>query len=203
MYTSEMNRLDVNRLKAFIRGIVIARKKISEKNLAREELREQIVKVKRLAEAKKPSAEKLKSHVAEIENKINNVLQKEAKLLRSSAYENKTIAELRKKINDMEQEISIKDAEKRNLLRLSQDSVKKLNETTDVLKQKIESYIGEKTDRERRMQELEEKIRVKSEVLDRIAKLELKYKELEERENYDEDDLAKIKQRIDQLKTSL
>ena len=196
MYTNDVSSLDTRRLKSFIKGIVIARKKFEEKETAREELKKQIGKVQKLVAGKKVSVDAMRQHVAEIENKVNNVLQKEAKLLRSSEYENKTITQLKKRVNELEQEVSVKDIEKSNVVRT-------LNDTISALQNKIDSYIDSRTEREKRIEELEEKIKEKADVINKVAKLEQKYEELKQREDVDERDLDMIKYRIDQLKTNI
>ena len=206
MYTQEMGNLDVNRLKAFIKGIVVAQNKIKEKEMAREELKEHISTVKKLAAAKKPSVEKLKRYVNEIEDKVNTVLQKEAKLLRTSAYESKTITELRKKVVQLEQELSTKETQNKNLAKINDESIKKLTTTIDSMQQNIKKYISDKTERERKMKELEEKIRGKVElgdVREKIEMLEARYNELAQKGEHEGKDLERIRQRIDSLKLQM
>ncbi|MBW2992615.1 hypothetical protein KY345_05350 [Candidatus Woesearchaeota archaeon] len=206
LYTGELTKVDTKRLRGFMRGMVTAERKIKEKELAREDLKKHIAKVKKLAAGKRPSLGAIKKHISEIEDKVNNVLQKEAKLLRSSAYENKTIVDLRKRIKELEEEISLKELHNKNLLKLNEDNINKLSETIDALQKKIESYISTKTERERRMKELEDKIRRKVEVKgvdERLAELEKKYAELKQREDIEEEDLERVKHRIDHLKTEI
>ena len=206
LYTPEMKKLSVDRLKAFIKGVIVAEAKIKERNKAREELKENISKVKKLAAAKKPAVDKLKKQVSQIEDKVNTVLQKEAKLLRTSAYEGKTIAELRKRIAQLEEELTVKNTENKNLSKINEDSLTRLNSAIDSLQQKIGSYIKDKTERERKMKELEEKIRNKTDignVKEKISMLERKYAELEQKGEHSEEDLVNIRRRIDSLKLEM
>lgn len=206
MYTPDMHNLDIRRLKAFLKGIVIAQKKIKEKEIAREELKKHIGKVRKIAEKKRPSVASLKKHVADIEDKVDTVLNKEAKLLRSSAYENKTIAELRRRVKELEEEIELKDSERDNLSRINKEGLDSLNKTIDMLQEKIDNYILANTERGRKINELEDKIKRKvvlSNNSERISALEEKYKELEDKGVHDEEVLVSIRRRIDQLKTDL
>lgn len=206
LYTDSMNKLNVNTLKGFIKGIIVAQTKLKEKDVARNELNKHLVKVKKLAAAKKPSVNAIKKHISEIEGKVNTVLQKEAKLIRSSAYENKTITELKKKINNMEEEIAQKDAQNMNLLKLNDDHFRILNETIDTLKERIDSYISDKSERDRRVKALEEKIKKKVEIKgvnERLMELEEKYKQLEQKGESEEEDLSRIRSRIDSLKLEM
>jgi chromosome segregation ATPase len=206
MYASEMKNLDVSRLKDFVRCIVAAQRKIKEKEMARDELKKHITKVQKLAAQRSPELSSLRKSVADIENKVNTVLQKESKLLRSSAYENKTIAELRGKINELEGQLYIKDAQKDNLARFNEERIKSLSENINAMKQKVSSYIEDKSERERRMAELEEKIRRQVDVKAanaRLEEIENKIRELEQREMYEEDDLSRVKQRIDMIRTKI
>lgn len=204
MYAQEAGTLDVNRLKAFIKSVAVSQRKIKEREMAREELKKHIEKVQKLAGQGKPAADSLRKHVYEIENKVNTLLQKEAKLFRSSAYEGKTVAELQRKIKMLEEQIILKDTENENLIRYNKDNINELARTIDGLKQKISSYVGEKGERDRRMAELEDRIKKQVEakgVGDRLEELEKKFRELEQREGYEEEDLLRVKQRIDIIKT--
>ena len=204
MYAQEAGTLDVNRLKAFIKSVAVSQRKIKEREMAREELKKHIEKVQKLAGQGKPAADSLRKHVYDIENKVNTLLQKEAKLFRSSAYEEKTVAELQRKIKMLEEQIILKDTDNENLIRYNKDNINELARTIDALKQKISSYVGEKGERDRRMAELEDRIKKQVEakgVGDRLEELEKKFRELEQREGYEEEDLLRVKQRIDIIKT--
>lgn len=204
MYAQEAGTLDVNRLKAFIRSIAISQKKIKEREMAREELKKHIEKVKKLAGQGKPAMDSLRKHVYDIESKVNTLLQKEAKLFRSSAYEGRNVAEMQRKIKMLEEQIILKDTENENLIKYNKDNINELARTIDTLKQRINNYMGDKEDRDRRVAELEDRIRKQVETKEadaRLEELEKKFRELEQREGYEEEDLQRVKQRIDMIKT--
>lgn len=201
VYASKMNKLSVNSMKHILRSIVVAQRKLQEREIAREDLKKHIIKVKKEA-GKKVGKGKMEKNLAELQNKVNNLVQKEAKLVRSTEYENKTIAELKNKVKELEEELSAKDTEKGNLVRMNKENIKSVKENINMIRLKIENLL----ERDRRMQELEEKIRKKVElrgVNERVAELEAKFNELRGREEHDEEDLQKIRQRIDQLKAGV
>jgi chromosome segregation ATPase len=203
---SQTGRLDTGRLKAFMRSVAASQKKIKEKEIARQNLRKHIEKLQKIAVKKYPSQVNLRENLAEVENKVNDVIQKEAKLYRTSLYEEKTVSELRKRVAELEKQLAVKDAEKQNMIRFNRENIKDMADTIGQLKQRMGSYLDSKAERDRKMAELEDRIKRQVETKaagERMEELEMKFRELEMREGYGEEDLLRVKQRIDQLKTRM
>jgi chromosome segregation ATPase len=203
---SQTGRLDTGRLKAFMRSVAASQKKIKEKEIARQNLRKHIEKLQKIAVKKYPSQVNLRENLAEVENKVNDVIQKEAKLYRTSLYEEKTVSELRKRVAELEKQLAVKDAEKQNMIRFNRENIKDMADTIGQLKQRMGSYLDSKAERDRKMAELEDRIKRQVETKaagERMEELEMKFRELEMREGYEEEDLLRVKQRIDQLKTRM
>jgi chromosome segregation ATPase len=202
----QTGRLNTGRLKAFMRSVAASQKKIKEKELARENLRKHIEKLQKIAVQKNPSQTNLRQNLAEVENKVNDLMWKEAKLFRTSLYEERTVSELRRKIAALEEQLMIKDSEKANLIKFNRDNIKELTNTINALKQRMGSYLDSKAERDRKMAELEEKIQkqVETKALnERMEELEKKFGELSQREDYEENDILRVKEKIDQLKTRM
>jgi chromosome segregation ATPase len=202
----QTGRLDTGRLKAFMRSVAASQKKIKEKEIARQNLRKHIEKLQKIAVKKYPSQVNLRENLAEVENKVNDVIQKEAKLYRTSLYEEKTVSELRKRVAELEKQLAVKDAEKQNMIRFNRENIKDMADTIGQLKQRMGSYLDSKAERDRKMAELEDRIKRQVETKaagERMEELEMKFRELEMREGYGEEDLLRVKQRIDQLKTRM
>ncbi len=200
--SEEVENLSERSLKNFMKHVLTVTKKEEDRAKARDALAKHLQKIKKEAKTTKKSKDTLNKHLVELENKVQDLLEKEAKLLRGQEYENKTIQELRKKIEDLEEQLIQKDAENRNLLNINRENIQTMQISINALRAKLKEYIEERTERERKMLELENKINLKVRYKEPAAlkKLEQKYIDLKNKEKSDEETLNKLRERINLLR---
>ena len=204
--SEDIKYLSIPTLKKFVKHVLAVTKKQEDRRKAREALVEHIQKIKKEAKGNKTNKEKLNKHLAELENKVQDLLNKEAKMLRSQEYENKTLQELRKKINLLEQQIAIKEEENRNLMQMNREKIQAMQDSISSLRHHVGDYVQEKTARDRRLQQLENKIRAKVDYKkldtpqEQIRRLEQKYVYLQQKGTTSQEVLEKIQERIQLLR---
>lgn len=200
--SEEVENLSERSLKNFMKHILSVTKKEEDRRKAREALSKHLQKIKKEARSKKKGKDTLNSHLVELENKVQDLLDKESKLLRSQEYENKIIHELRKKVEILEEELLQKSVENQNLMNVNRDNIQTMQISINSLRQKLKEYIGERTGRERKMQELENKIKLRTKYKEPYAlkRLEQKYIEMKNKQDADEETLNKMRERINLLR---
>ena len=150
-------KISSRRLKSFVRNLCLITKRHQDREKARIELKKKIMELKRFTSKKKEMDQVLK----ELDDKISLVLEKERQLLGIS-----------------QQGSGESRALTRNVLE-NQEKIKRLNYSIDALKQRIDDYIDIRTARDRRVKELESKIKQKVKVKEDFALLKGRLNRLE------------------------
>lgn len=132
-------RINPERLKSFVRNVCIVAKKHKEREEARAELEEQLRRLKRFSSKKKEMDEELK----ELNRKISLVLEKEVRLLGIERGEGAVSRELMRNVAANGYKMGL------------------INNSIKDIKAKLDKYIQMKTERERRVKELEKRIKSK------------------------------------------
>jgi len=172
------------RLKGFVRNLCIVAKKHKDREEARAGLQGQIKRLKRFSSKKKEMDEELR----ELDRKVSLVLEKEKGL--SGVNKGESAASKRLMKNVIE----------------NKDRIKQMNDSISDIKQRMEEYINFKTARNKKIQELEKKIRTKSGAKSDVSSLRKKLKSLESL--YDKlkqkgVDVSRVSSKIEDLKLRL
>ncbi len=157
-------------VKRFLRHLVLASRRINEREKARQQLKKHIDKIKRVS-VNKP--ELLDRELSGLSAKINKLLDAEYNLLNLRRKDARTIVQLDSKVRELESMLISKTEKNYRSLARIEESFKRLQLY-------LEKQERLRKEREQRMQELEEKIQQR--ILQRnneIAKIEHKLDELE------------------------
>jgi len=192
------------KLKKFVKHLSLSAKKLEELNGARKDLQFKLDEMKNLKQKKASEfREGIDNHVEDLMKKLDYLVDLEKQVLKktnaptgSLINENQKVELLQKEIEKLRQENSKMDL---------------LVKTISELKDKLDSQENKKLEREKRMEELEEKIQEKvSKNIDEIIQIEnsldlmhKQYDELLKTGKHSEEDLAHIKEKIDNLKNLL
>lgn len=177
-------KINPKRLKSFVKHICILTKKHKDREKARIELQQQIQKLKRFSSKKREMDEELK----ELNRKISLVLEKEIQLLGIRQQESAASKELMNKVLE------------------NRDRIKEINNSISEIKRRLEGYIQTKTERERKIEELENKIRAKLNQNNNLSLLKNKLRKLEDLYNklrIEGIDVSTIENKINDLKLRL
>jgi len=178
------NSIHPERLKSFVRHVCVVAKKHKDRGKARVELRKQVERVKRFSSEKKGIDKELK----ELDGKISLVLEKERQLLGIEKEDN-----------------AVSKALMNNVME-NKEKINKINESINDMRQRLQDYIEMKTERERRISQLEKKIIAKAGKKKSVSLLESKLGKLEDMYNKLKKkgvDVSAIESRIDHLKVKL
>lgn len=177
-------KINPRRLKSFVRHICVIAKKHKEREEARAELQNQLKRLKRFSSKKMGMDDELK----ELDRKISLVLEKEMELLGIRQGESGVSKELMNRVLD------------------NRERIRSINYSINEIRERLEDYIRMKTERERRINELEEKIRAKvgkkknvSLLRNKLKKLETMYNKLKKKGI----DVSRVESRINSLKLRL
>lgn len=180
----DISKLDPNRLKRFVRHVCLIAKKHKDRETARTEMYKQMQRLKKFSSKKKEMDEELK----ELDRKISLVLEKDAQLLRTKQQESTAS----KALVEQSMENKAKIEQMYNL-------INELNE-------KVKTYSKIKTERERKINELEKRIRAKAKTKRDISSLKNKLKALEATYNILKNkglDVSRVAEKIEDLKIRL
>ena len=176
-------KMDPERLKRFVRHLCLISKKHRDREEARAELQRQIQRLKKFSSKKKEMDEELR----ELDRKISLVLEREAQLLGVQRGETAASGELMRGVME------------------NKERIRQINDSISDVKEKLDNYIRVKTERERKINELEDKIRSKvrenkvvSSLKNRLNGLEVKYNQLKKKGV----DVSRIEDKIQRLKLS-
>ena len=172
------------RLKRFVRHLSVITKRHQDREKARVEMREQMERLKKFSTKKKEMDEELR----ELDSKVSEVLEREKDLLSMEKAGSSSSGDLMRKT-----------IENRQMINEMKDSLSQI-------KDRLETYIDVKTERQRKINHLEKKIRSKVKVKNdlssfkkRLASLE----ELYERLKREGEDVSRVEDRIKDLKLRL
>lgn len=177
-------KLNPERLKSFVRHLCIIAKKHKDREDARSELQEQIKRLKRFSSKKKGMGEESK----ELDRRISLVLEKEMQLLGIGKGEGAASRELMRDVSE------------------NKEKIRQMNESIKQIRESLEGYVRFKTERERKIEELEKKIRAKAAKKENIFMLRKKLKDLEylyDKLNKKGIDVGRVASRIEDLKMRL
>ena len=92
---------DPRQLNSFIKHVLLATKKQEEKKVAGESLIKQVKEVKKIAGSKKLKKEELKTALKELESRLNNIINREGRLVAVAEQEFKSSEGIKKRINEL------------------------------------------------------------------------------------------------------
>ena len=201
--------IDPAALKEFVRHVCIVIKKHHEREEARTGLERQIKKVKTISLAKNPKRWLIEKELKVLNNKISLALEKESKLLGMGEKDSAVILELKNKIQQLERELIEKERSETEGLTKNKEKIEEMDYTLKALKSKIEEIAVVKVEREKRIKELERRIKgapptaTQKTLLLRgqIKALEEKYNKM--RSRYSREDLKRVEGKIGFLKERL
>ena len=150
-------KLDPRRLKSFVRNVCIIAKKHKDREEARSDLQRQIQRLKKFSSKKK----EMDTELEELNNKMTMVLETERRLLGAQQGESSASKELMRNVMD------------------NRERIAQINASINGISRRLNDYINIKTARERRINELESKIRAKTKKRENISLLRDKLRELE------------------------
>ncbi len=180
----EISKLDPNSLKSFVRHVCVIAKKHKDREIARSDMYKQMQKLKKFSSKKKEMDEELK----ELNSKISLVLEKEAQLLGTKQGESAASKELIEKTME------------------NKAKIEQIYNLINEVNERVRNYTEIKTERERKIKELEKKIRTKSKSNKQISLLKNKLKALEATYNKLKNkglDVSRVAEKIEALKLRL
>lgn len=177
-------KINPRRLKSFVRHICVIAKKHKDREEARAELQNQLKRLKKFSSKKMEMDDELKK----LDKKISLVLEKEMELLGIRQGESGVSKELANSILE------------------NRERIRSINDSINEIRKRLNDYIKIKTEREKRISELEERIRAKVGKKKNVSLLKNKLKKLENIYNRLKEkgvDVSRIEGRIDDLKLRL
>ncbi|MBD3249578.1 hypothetical protein GF336_06045 [Candidatus Woesearchaeota archaeon] len=218
------------RAKKFMKHVLSAAKRQEDKKKAKHELDKHVKKVKRLTSSK-VKKETIDEALKELDEKLKTVLEKEGKLITFSEKSQAETSQLKEYIShledklldlgkrdidlisDLKNRIKLLEAELEEAQKERQQSSEKTSELSSnilELKNRLNHLIDIKTQRDKRFEEIEEKIKAEvtdsyQELLlieDRLNRMEAAYSEMESK-GYDKSMLQETKRKIYAYKKKL
>lgn len=195
-----------DKLKGFFKHVLLASKRHEDHKKAKEDLKKQIIKVKSVA-LTNPKKDILQLELEKLEQKLNEVLEKEGKILVATKrddlvteslkaeikiLENKVndlrnvdlniLNKLKDDIENLEYQLSIKDTESRAQDNIKKNEMENINKALVDLRERIKFQIEKENERELRFQEIEQKIKNRvGKNYTEIIKIEKQLIQMEER----------------------
>ena len=217
-----------HKLRKFFKHVLLAAKKQEEQEKAKQGFERHITKIKRLV-SNKAGKESIIQAIEDIDDKLNDVLDKEGKLISTSLEDSALSKELKLKVSEIENrlneigdmDIKLIESVKKQILSLENELSQYKNENKkDIdniinyipyLKSQLNELIAAKEEREKKMLELEEKIKRRvsinhDEIMrleKQIAEFESKFDRLAESGIYDSSILNALRNKITKLKQKL
>jgi len=170
----QQQKIGAEFLKRFVRQVCITIRRHENAEVARDELKNQIRKVKLASISQKKWL--VDKEIASLEGKIDYVLKREAALMGIGRTGNFEIRELKKSLETLQsrfnKEISERQTGTENL-----DSIKRMVHEMSI---KIDRLVDDKVRKERRLHDIEQKIIKRKSLRDNTREMEKKLHELEE-----------------------
>ncbi len=201
--------LNLSNMRRFAKHLAIAAKKIEEKQMAREALDKHIYSLKK--KAKKPL---IVRQIEALNDKVNQVLEKEIALMSSHKSETELAKKLKKRINFLDNKLNELDSHEKEhyseILKELKDHIKTMQEpkekqinqlkkTIDSLKKQMGNIHQDRAKKDEKIQELQEQVKVKKKkdrIQDKIDAIKDKHAKLKASGKFSEEDLERIKQKI-------
>ncbi|MBW2980969.1 hypothetical protein KY360_06135 [Candidatus Woesearchaeota archaeon] len=194
--------------KKFLKQLIIISKKQKIKIRAEEALSKHLEKLKKTP-AGKLDPKKLKRSLKRLDDKLGAVLDAEKKLAAVGREDPEIVKMLKDEIIGLKDKLRAVEQERNKYVFVHKKTVEGLSKEVSDLKGKVGTYAERKIDRQRRIKELEEKIKAtpvkEHEIIaarKQLEDLERRYKQLSRRA-YGKKRLEKLKAHIDQLKGKL
>jgi len=175
------------KLKTFIRHVCVIAKKHKDREDARSGLQSHIKKLGRISK-KKGMDKEMDKEMKELDRKISLVLEKEMQLLGKGQEESEASRELMQNVE------------------ANRARIRQMNDSISELKDRLGAYIEMKTQRERRINNLEKKIRAEIGKKRNVSLLKSKLKSLEALYNKLKQkgvDVSRVESKIQDLKLRL
>lgn len=175
--------MNPNQEQLFFKHLILASKGMKEKELAENNLKAQMQKVKSVA-LKKGKKSEIQRELKELEHSLKEVLEKENILIREqesesettkalreklaemevkmagmTRYDSEVVEALKKEINELEDELHVSKQERNLRAGEEKKKVEKIYAGIAELKSKMQEFIDKKTAHDARVLELEEKIK--------------------------------------------
>ncbi len=195
-------------LKDFVRHVCIAARKHHEREEAKTGLEMQIKKVKQASLAKQPKRWLVEKELEALNKKISMVLEKESQLRGTEEKDSADIAELKNKVQQLERELAEKERSESEELSKNKEKIEEMGYALKALKDKIGEIAAVKIEREKRIKELERRIKGTPTETQKTLLLKGQIKALEERYNkmkkrYSREELSSVENKIRFLKEKL
>lgn len=211
----------------FMKHLRKASHKLQEKEKARDELKKKVSRLRKLSSKKNTKKETVEKAIEDMELCMMEVIEKEKKILHNSEENSKFNKNIQKKIDDLEEDVgnvshyeyysfkSLRDKissleEEIGHFKRYKGDVEEFKKKIDELKEKIDGYDAAKRERDKRVMELEKKIKSKVKGnFNEILKIEEQIKNIEKRyeearaKGYSKEDLAKMKFKLDSFKQKI
>jgi len=199
------------RAKNFLKHLSLAAKKLEDRELAKYGLSKHIERMKNLP-ARDVKKGRIEKELKILENKISQVLEKEAAMAQSQVQETQTIKGLKDMIMELENKLAVAQRERDSAREANRITIARMGNMMSEMNEKLNRYIEHKTARERKMEALESKIKeqVKGKVqssrgnIDYIKQqldgLEKRYEQMISDKIHSPENLQRLKRKIDFLK---
>jgi chromosome segregation ATPase len=195
--------------KKFLKQLMRVSKRRKKRAKARTALSKHIQKLKEKPIAKLSDKKRFRKGIEGLNDKISAVLDAEQQLLGIEKQDIDLVKDLKDEIIDLKKELSETKTERNKQIIENKRVIEGLNEALESLKGRLGGYIEKKTERDKKIKQLEEKIKAtpvkKHELIatrKQLEQLERKYNQLS-KGAYKKEILIKIKERIDSLKQRL
>ena len=151
-------KIHPSELKHFLRHVCMIGHEHSEREEAREELNNQVKKIKKISLSRNANKGDIEKELEQLNSKVDLVLQKESKLLKYTRVDENTVRHLTGKIKTLEGDLSIAKRERDKAMISNKGEIKDITDTIVQMKSKMHQILKEKMYRQDRIKELEEKI---------------------------------------------
>ena len=151
-------KIHPSELKHFFRHVCMIGREHSEREEAREELNNQVKKIKKIFLSRNANKGDIEQELGQLNSKIDLVLKKESKLLKYTRVDENTVRHLTGKIKTLEEDLFITKREKDKAMISNKDEIKGITDVIVQMRSKMHQILKEKRYRQDRIKELEEKI---------------------------------------------
>lgn len=221
----ETSHIESEGLKNFVRHLCLITKKQAEKEEAEMQLKSQIERVKRVS-LKKPKQWVLNEELDNLYNKLSLVLEKERRLMGIGKEDNQLIRGLRNRIMDLEEQLGASERIRSVQSKESKEKIEELTKAIYDIRSNLNDYLETKTERDRRIKALENKVKQSVEKKDidkienelrigksltshelmllelRVKEMEIRYQQLRKKRKYSQE-LRKLENKIVALRKDL
>ncbi|MFC1697190.1 hypothetical protein ACFL1H_02570 [Nanoarchaeota archaeon] len=175
-----MAKINKKKVKKFLKGLDKVKKKKSKSDKSKKKLATQIDKIKKVTSKKKVSKISVDKELIKLEGLISDVIEKEKSILTTENMRTQLAKNVRNRVTELTKKIDDIEEMRNEEYQDSKQSVRKLQSTVNQLSTKFDAYTKAKNERDKRMMELEEKIKDKvDDNLQEVLKVEEQIRKLE------------------------